>query len=134
MEHLERPVTRKGFLAAGAAGATGLMAARMLGGAERAFGATQVRAGGVTLNWLTWSDHYFSNQLQKVKGQIGVGGRVAADHRRLGRLHQGEARWRRVGHLVGGRTLGTEVLQGRADRPVRHQVVPGLEAALSRSP
>jgi spermidine/putrescine-binding protein len=76
MEHLERPVTRKGFLAAGAAGAAGLMAARTLGGAERAFGATQVRAAGVTLNWLTWSDHYFSNQLQKVKGQIGVAGRV----------------------------------------------------------
>ncbi|MDP9283746.1 MAG: extracellular solute-binding protein [Actinomycetota bacterium] len=76
MEHLERPVTRKGFLAAGAAGAAGLVAARTLGSAGRALGASQVRASGVTLNWLTWSDHYFSNQLQKVKGQIGVAGRV----------------------------------------------------------
>src|SRR5437016_175850 len=76
MEHLERPVTRRGLLRAGAAGAAGLVAARTLGPGGRAFGATQVRAGGVTLNWLTWSDHYFSNQLQQVKKQIGVGGRV----------------------------------------------------------
>ena len=76
MEHLERPVTRKGFLAAGAAGAAGLYAARGLGTAGRAFGATHVDVGGVTLNWLTWSDHYFSNQLQKVQSQTGVGGRV----------------------------------------------------------
>ncbi len=76
MEHLERPVTRKGFLAAGAAGAAGLYAARGLGTAGRAFGATHVDVGGVTLNWLTWSDHYFSNQLQNVKSKTGVGGRV----------------------------------------------------------
>jgi spermidine/putrescine-binding protein len=76
MEHLERPVTRRGFLAAGAAGAAGLAAARGLGSAGRAFGATQARAGGVTLNWLTWSDHYFSSQLQQVKKQTGIGGRV----------------------------------------------------------
>jgi spermidine/putrescine-binding protein len=76
MEHLERPVTRKGFLAAGAAGAAGLYAARGLGTAGRAFGATHVDVGGVTLNWLTWSDHYFSSQLQKVRSQTSVGGRV----------------------------------------------------------
>src|SRR2546425_190843 len=76
MEHLERPVTRKGFLAAGAAGAAGLYAARGLGTAGRAFGGTRVDVGGVTLNWLTWSDHYFSSQLQKVKSQTSVGGRV----------------------------------------------------------
>ena len=76
MEHLERPMTRSGLLRAGAAGAAGLVAARTLGTAGRAFGATGVDVGGVTLNWLTWSDHYFSNQLQKVKGQTGIGGRV----------------------------------------------------------
>ena len=76
MEHLERPVTRRGFLAAGAAGAAGVMAARSLGAAGRALGATEASAGGVTLNWLTWSDHYFSSQLQKVKSATGIAGRV----------------------------------------------------------
>ena len=76
MEHLERPVTRRGFLAAGAAGAAGLMAARSVGAAGRALGATEASAGGVTLNWLTWSDHYFSSQLQKVKSATGIAGRV----------------------------------------------------------
>jgi spermidine/putrescine-binding protein len=76
MEELERPVSRRGFLVAGAAGAAGLVAARGLGTAGRAFGATEVRASGVTLNWLTWSDHYFSNQIQKVKKQTGIGARV----------------------------------------------------------
>jgi len=76
MEHLEGPVTRRSFLAAGAAGAAGLVAARGLGGAARAFGATELRTAGVTLNWLTWSDHYFSNQIQKVQKSTGIGARV----------------------------------------------------------
>jgi spermidine/putrescine-binding protein len=76
MEHLERPVTRRRLLAAGAAGAAGLVAARGLGAAGRAFGATEVKAGGVTLNWLTWSDHYFSSQIQKVQKSTGIGARV----------------------------------------------------------
>src|SRR5581483_8837883 len=67
---------RRSFLAAGAAGAAGLVAARGLATAGRAFGATQVRAAGVTLNWLTWSDHYFSDQIQKVRKQTGIGARV----------------------------------------------------------
>ena len=73
MEHLERPMTRGGLLRAGAVGAAGIAVA---GKAGRALGATQLRAGGVTLNWLTWSDHYFSNQLQAVKKSTGIGGRV----------------------------------------------------------
>lgn len=76
MEELDRPVTRRGFLAAGAVGAAGLAATRELTAVGRAFGATQVRASGVTLNWLTWSDHYFSNQVQKVKKQTSIGARV----------------------------------------------------------
>ena len=75
MEHLERPLTRGRLLRVGAAGAAALAASRMLGPAGRAFGATQVKAGGVTLNWLTWSDHYFPNQLQQVKKSTGIGGR-----------------------------------------------------------
>ena len=85
------------LLGSGRGGGSRAYAARTLGRAGRAAGATQVSAGGVTLNWLTWSDHYFSNQLQKVKGQIGVARSLAAVHRRLGLVHQGEgaaaARW-----------------------------------------
>jgi spermidine/putrescine-binding protein len=76
MEHLERPMTRSGLLRAGAAGAAGLATAGTLGRAGRAFGAARAEAGSVTLNWLTWSDHYFSNQLQAVKKSTGIGGRV----------------------------------------------------------
>ncbi len=72
MDHLEQPITRRRFL--GAAGAAGLYATGL---ASSAAAARQVRVGGVTLNWLTWSDHYFPNQLQKVKGQTGIGGRVS---------------------------------------------------------
>ena len=76
MEHLERPMTRRGMLKAGAAGAAGLYAAGTLGRAGRAFGATEVRAGGVTLNWLTWSDHFLTkpNQLGAVKKLTGIAG------------------------------------------------------------
>jgi spermidine/putrescine-binding protein len=76
MEQLERPMTRRGLLGVGAVGAASLAAGRTLGTAGRAFGATKADTGGVTLNWLTWSDHYFSNQLQKVQKQTGIGGRV----------------------------------------------------------
>ena len=54
MEHLERPITRRGMLKVGAASAAGLYAAGTLGRAGRAAGATRVSAGGVTMNWLTW--------------------------------------------------------------------------------
>src|SRR5689334_8896695 len=76
MDHLERPITRGRLLRTAAAGTAGLVAARALGPAGRAFGATEVAASGVTLNWLTWSDHYFSSQLRKVQKTIGIGGRV----------------------------------------------------------
>jgi spermidine/putrescine-binding protein len=74
MDQLERPLTRKALLRGGAVGAVGLYASGMGGLAERAFAA---RTAGVTLNWLTWSDHYFANQLQKVKGATQIAGRVA---------------------------------------------------------
>src|SRR5215471_1425589 len=76
MEELDRPVSRRSFLVAGAVGVAGLAAARDLSAARRAFGATQVRAAGVTLNWLTWSDHYFPSQIKKVKTQTNIGARV----------------------------------------------------------
>ncbi len=77
MEHLERPITRRGMLKAGAASAAGLYAAGTLGRAGRAAGATRVSAGGVTMNWLTWSDHFLvkPNQLAQVKKLTGIAGR-----------------------------------------------------------
>jgi spermidine/putrescine transport system substrate-binding protein len=77
MEHLERPITRRGLLKAGAVSAAGLYAAGTLGRAGRAAGATRVSAGGVTMNWLTWSDHFLTkpNQLGNVKKLTGITGR-----------------------------------------------------------
>ena len=71
MDHADRPMTRERLLRRGAAGALGLTAGGRL--AQRALAA---ELGGVTLNWLTWSDHYFPSQLKKVKSSIQVGGRV----------------------------------------------------------
>jgi spermidine/putrescine transport system substrate-binding protein len=77
MDHLERPLTRRGALKAGAAAAAGVYAAGTLGRAGRALGATRVEAGGVTLNWLTWSDHFLTkpNQLANVKKLTGIAAR-----------------------------------------------------------
>jgi spermidine/putrescine transport system substrate-binding protein len=77
MEHLERPITRRGLLKAGAVSAAGLYAAGTLGRAGRAAGATRVSAGGTTMNWLTWSDHFLTkpNQLGAVKKLTGITGR-----------------------------------------------------------
>jgi spermidine/putrescine transport system substrate-binding protein len=71
MDYADRPMSRERLLRTGAAGALGLTAAGRL--AERALAA---ELSGVTLNWLTWSDHYFPSQLQKVKKSIQVGGHV----------------------------------------------------------
>jgi spermidine/putrescine-binding protein len=76
MDQLERPMTRRTLVRAGAAGTLGLYAAGLGGLAGRASGAAALEAAGVTLNWLTWSDHYFPNQLQKVKASTQIGGRV----------------------------------------------------------
>jgi spermidine/putrescine-binding protein len=71
MTDIDRPMTRDRLLRTGAAGALGLTAAGRF--AQRAVAA---ELGGVTLNWLTWSDHYFPNQLQKVKNSTKIGGHV----------------------------------------------------------
>jgi spermidine/putrescine-binding protein len=65
------------MLKAGAVSAAGLYAAGTLGRAGRAAGATRVSAGGATLNWLTWSDHFLTkpNQLGAVKKLTGITGR-----------------------------------------------------------
>src|SRR5262245_10996912 len=71
MNEFDRPLTRERLLRSGAAGALGLTAAGRF--AQQALAA---ELGGVTLNWLTWSDHYFPNQLQQVKRKTQIGGRV----------------------------------------------------------
>jgi spermidine/putrescine transport system substrate-binding protein len=71
MNEFDRPLTRERLIRRGAAGALGLTAAGRF--AQQALA---IELGGVTLNWLTWSDHYFSNQLQQVKRKTQIGGRV----------------------------------------------------------
>ena len=71
MEQVDRPLTRERLLRTGAAGALGMTAAGRF--AQRALAA---ELAGVTLNWLTWSDHYFPSQLQQVKKATAIGGRV----------------------------------------------------------
>jgi spermidine/putrescine-binding protein len=61
----ERRLNRGDLLKAGAAGTLGLY----LAGPAHA-GALQLE--GVTLNWLTWSDHYANDQLAAVKKKIGI--------------------------------------------------------------
>jgi len=73
MDELVARMTRRTLLRRGAAGAVGLYAAGAVG--ANAFGATRVKAGGVTLNWLTWSDHYFPAQLSAVQKSAGIGAR-----------------------------------------------------------
>ncbi len=71
-EH-EKGFTRRDLLKGGAIGAAGLY----LGGAGGALAARSGPAAageseGVTLNWLTWFDHYFPQQLKVTQKQIGI--------------------------------------------------------------
>jgi spermidine/putrescine transport system substrate-binding protein len=84
-------MTRERLLRRGAAGAVGLAVSGGL--AERALA---VELGGVTLNWLTWSDHYFPSQLQKVKNSTQIAGRVqliSDDSDAYIRVKRGGAQW-----------------------------------------
>ena len=63
-------ITRRALLKTGAAGAVGLYVANPAL-------AARLRAEGVTLNWLTWSDHYANDQLKAVNKAIGIQGRPA---------------------------------------------------------
>ncbi len=61
-------LTRVDLIKAGAVGSVGLY---LSGGARAALGQIE----GVTLNWLTWSDHYANDQLAAVKKAIAIQGR-----------------------------------------------------------
>jgi spermidine/putrescine-binding protein len=68
MNVTESRLTRAGLLKAGATGTLGLY----LAGAARG---APLRVEAVTLNWLTWSDHYANDQLAAVKKAIAIQGR-----------------------------------------------------------
>jgi spermidine/putrescine transport system substrate-binding protein len=77
MSEHEAGFTRRDLLKGGAIGAAGLY----LGGAGSAVAArlgqdAALSADAVTLNWLTWFDHYFPQQLAVTKKQIGIGART----------------------------------------------------------
>jgi spermidine/putrescine transport system substrate-binding protein len=59
-----------GFGAAAWAG--GVLAACGSGGGSHSAGGG---SGSATLNWLTWSDHYFPEQIQQVRRQTGITGK-----------------------------------------------------------
>jgi spermidine/putrescine-binding protein len=63
-------VTRREALRRGAAGAVVLSAAGALPRLARAAAGC---TGSATLNWLTWSDHYVPDQLQRVRRATGIG-------------------------------------------------------------
>ena len=91
MDHVDRPMTRERLLRRGAAGVLGLAAGGSL--AERALA---VELGGVTLNWLTWNDHYFPSQLSKVKAKTQIAGRpslISDDADAYIKVKRGGARW-----------------------------------------
>ena len=74
MDELHNRMSRRSLLKRGAAGAVGLYAAGAVGAVGQAVGAAS-RTSDVTLNWLTWSDHYFPKQIQQVQKAIGIGAR-----------------------------------------------------------
>ena len=68
MEPFDRPLSRRAALIAPAPRArSASYAAEPRASPTRALAGQRVRVGGTTLNWLTWNDHYFPDQVQKVK-------------------------------------------------------------------
>ena len=70
MDQHERGVSRRRLLRRAGAGALGMYAAGAYGLPGRSSA-----AGNVTLNWLTWADHYFPDQLQQVQTDTGIAAR-----------------------------------------------------------
>ncbi len=75
---LDERMTRGRLLRLGAVGAVGVVAAGCGGSSKKAGGAASATGRSenpVTLNWLTWSDHYANDQLAAVKRQTNEQGR-----------------------------------------------------------
>jgi spermidine/putrescine-binding protein len=68
-------MTRGRVLRLGAVGAVGVIAAGCGGSSKGSSGATGKSNKVVTLNWLTWSDHYANDQLAAVKQSTNEQGR-----------------------------------------------------------
>jgi spermidine/putrescine-binding protein len=89
-------MSRRALIRAGALGAIGAYAVGASGLADTALGARKVQVGGTTLNWLTWSDHYFTNQVQKVKNSTKIGAHIqliSDDADAYTRVKQGGSQW-----------------------------------------
>ncbi|HEY6069370.1 MAG TPA: ABC transporter substrate-binding protein [Gaiellaceae bacterium] len=74
----EERMTRGRMLRLGAVGAVGVVAAGCGGSSKKSSGAASATGRSqneVTLNWLTWSDHYANDQLAAVKQQTNEQGR-----------------------------------------------------------
>jgi spermidine/putrescine-binding protein len=73
MQTFDKPVTRRQALRASALGAVGIY---LTGCGSSGSGSTSGGSSGpVTLNWLTWSDHYTKDQLAAVKKATQIEGR-----------------------------------------------------------
>lgn len=70
----EDPTTRADFLKRGGVALGALAAAGLVGGAGRGL-AAGTRTSSETLNWLTWADHYFPEQLAQATKAIGITGK-----------------------------------------------------------
>src|SRR5690348_9126446 len=78
MSEEHQSLTRAELLKLGGAGAAGL-GLYLSGGSALAARMRSAAAGsteGVTLNWLTWFDHYFPQQLTFTKKKTGIGCRT----------------------------------------------------------
>jgi len=78
MSEEQQSLTRSELLKLGGAGAAGL-SLYLSGGSALAARMRSAAAGsteGVTLNWLTWFDHYFPQQLTFTKKKTGIGCRT----------------------------------------------------------
>jgi spermidine/putrescine-binding protein len=96
MDLFDRPMSRRALMRTGAAGALGAYAVGAAGLADQALAARKVQVAGTTLNWLTWSDHYFTKQLSQVKGKVQIGAHVqliSDDSDAYTRVKQGGSSW-----------------------------------------
>ena len=126
-------MSRGRVLRLGAVGAVGVIAAGCGGSSKSSSGAGSATGRSdeaVTLNWLTWSDHYANDQLAAVKNTTNEQGRPTAVQRQRRRLPEDQADGKPVRHRVRRRALGSEVQQGRADGVVRPLVASRLVTAV----
>ena len=117
MSEEQQSLSRAELLKLGGAGAAGL-SLYLSGGSALAARMRSAAAGsteGVTLNWLTWFDHYFPQQL-RYEEEDGDRFPHEAGTVRLADLHDDPHHRVPVRHRRDGRALGAQGTQGRARR------------------